>query len=115
MIAVDLPIKTVNTSNSREHWRTVHRRNKATRELVGLKLNTQPRPALPVRVLLTRRSKNLMDAHDNLRVSLKPVVDEIARWLRVDDGDPRVAWCYVQERAPTFGVRIEVTPVEAAP
>lgn len=115
MIRIELPIKTVNTTNSREHWSTVHRRTKATRQIVGLKLNTVQRPALPVRVVLTRQSKNLMDAHDNLRTSLKPVVDEVAKWLRLDDADPRVTWEYIQERARTFGVRIEVTPVEVAP
>jgi hypothetical protein len=115
LIRIELPIKTVNGLNVREHPMARHRRTKATREIVGLKLNGQPKPALPVRVLLTRRSKGLLDKHDGLPAALKPVVDEVAKWLGVDDADPRVTWSYIQERAPTFGVRIEVTPVEAAP
>lgn len=38
-----------------------------------------------------------LDSHDNLRFSLKPLVDFIANSLQVDDADPRIRWEYRQE------------------
>lgn len=38
------------------------------------------------------------DAHDNLRASLKPLVDAIAGSLGVPDNDRRVRWQYSQAR-----------------
>lgn len=38
------------------------------------------------------------DAHDNLRASLKPIVDAIAGSLGVPDNDCRVRWQYAQAR-----------------
>lgn len=83
MIRIDLPIKTVNVANVMEHWRTRHRRNKAIHELIGLKLNGKAKPALPVHVTLTRRSKGTLDKHDNLPISLKPCADAVAKWLGI--------------------------------
>lgn len=108
MIRIDLPIKTVNGLNVREHPMARSRRTKATRQVVGLKLNTQARPPLPVHVTLTRRSRGSLDKHDGLPAALKPVVDEVARWLGIDDADPRLSVEYIQERWPTFGVVILV-------
>ena len=38
------------------------------------------------------------DEHDNLRASLKPLVDAIAGSLGVQDNDARVRWQYAQQR-----------------
>lgn len=38
------------------------------------------------------------DEHDNLRASLKPLVDAIAGTLGVPDNDRRVRWQYAQAR-----------------
>lgn len=38
------------------------------------------------------------DEHDNLRASLKPLVDAIAGSLGVPDNDRRVRWQYAQAR-----------------
>lgn len=54
------------------------------------------RPALPVVVFVERISKCGLDAHDNLRHSLKAVVDGIADWLGINDRDRRVFWDYGQ-------------------
>jgi hypothetical protein len=55
----------------------------------------------------------LLDSHDNLRAALKPIVDQVAVWLGVDDADPRVTWEYGQRRIkrrhqPSVVVEVEV-------
>ncbi len=40
--------------------------------------------------------RGTLDEHDNLRASLKPLVDAIAATLGVSDDDDRVAWEYSQ-------------------
>lgn len=51
-----------------------------------------------------------MDAHENLRIGLKPLVDAIATSLGIDDADPRVTWEYGQQKTagePCVAVVIE--------
>ena len=50
------------------------------------------------------------DAHDNLRASLKPLVDAIAASLGVPDNDRRLRWQYAQQR--TDGAARVVVTVE---
>ena len=47
-------------------------------------------------VTLCCHRKRLLDSHDNLRSSIKPLVDAIAKSLLMDDADPRIAWQYHQ-------------------
>ena len=63
-----------------------------------------------MKVTITRVAPRPLDSHDNLRSSLKAVVDGISDWLGVKDNDERIEWAYAQERgAPkTYAVRIEV-------
>lgn len=42
------------------------------------------------------RSRSLMDSHDNLRASLKPLVDAIALSMGVSDDNPALRWQYEQ-------------------
>lgn len=102
-----IPLRTGRGENNREHWSVRQRRVREERWVVGIVLNPKPRPSLPVQVLLTRVSpgrRRLDD--DNLRGSLKAVRDEIARWLGVDDADPRVRWSYRECRG-SWGVVVE--------
>ena len=65
----------------------------------------------PWSVTLTRVAPSAgLDAHDNLSASFKAIVDELARWLGVDDRNPRVRWQYAQERGP-WAVRIRIEEV----
>lgn len=49
---------------------------------------------------------------DNLTASLKPVRDELADWLGVDDADPRVRWeCGQVESHGTPGVTVRIERV----
>lgn len=115
MIAVTLPIRAESVSNLREHWVKRAGRAKSHRMQAWAELRAadkEPRLLGPVTVTLTRIAPRPLDSHDNLRASLKAVVDGAADWLGVKDNDPRVSWAYAQERAApkTYAVRIEVAP-----
>lgn len=58
-------------------------------------------------VTLLVRKRKLMDEHDNLKASLKPLVDAIAASLRLEDKDPRLRWQYAQVKTTgTLGVTV---------
>ena len=61
------------------------------------------------RVCLVAHLKRPMDGHDNLRASLKPLVDAIAATLGIDDGDKRIEWDYHQIKDRTEGVAVKIT------
>lgn len=128
-ITVEVPIKTPNITNQREHHMARHRRAKAQRGATMLALKTfkhhtaygvramlaqlgeEPRLAFMPNdrrlvVTLTRRSPGALDAHDNLRAALKSVVDAVAEYFEVDDANPRLEWRYAQVRGKA-NVRID--------
>lgn len=95
---------------SGEHWSKRYRRSKDQHEVIGwtllARLGRTP-PSLPVTVTLTRCAPKPFDAHENLPMAFKHVVDAVAKHLGVDDADPRVTWRYEQERG-AYGVRIAI-------
>lgn len=60
-------------------------------------------------VTLTRVGPRTLDT-DNLAGALKGVRDGVADALGIDDGDPRITWCYDQRKG-TYGVQIDVRMV----
>lgn len=96
--------------NAREGWRAADRRKKREKEAVWAHLRSAfglVPPKLPLTITVTRVGPQRLDSHDNLPASCKYVCDEIARWIGVDDRDPRYTWRYAQQRGP-WGVAIEV-------
>jgi len=62
-----------------------------------------------VRVTLLAFRRRLQDS-DNSIASMKPLRDEIAHWLGLDDADTRIAWEYGQQAtrgSEGVAVRIE--------
>jgi hypothetical protein len=111
-VSLYAPIRIASTLNLREHWSARHRRSAQQRRAIALHLlavGGYDRPGLPVRVTLTRIAPRSLDT-DNLAGGFKAVRDEVARWLGVDDADPRVEWAYGQERgkAREYAVRVEI-------
>lgn len=108
-LSCELAIKTVSLLNKREHWRVTAARKKAHRAQVALILRSLDHPTLPVVCRVTRRSTGVLDSHDNLPSAFKNVIDEVAKWLGIDDADPRVRWEYAQEKCKKgdYGIRIE--------
>jgi len=64
-------------------------------------------------VTLTPVAPRALDG-DNLQSAFKAPRDEVARWLGVDDADPRVVWRVAQERTKrgVYGVRVTLAPVD---
>ncbi len=122
MTSVVLPIKTVNTSNGREHWRKVAARAKAHRSGtyaaigatwrrlgLGPELDALDRGGGLV-VTLTRIAPRALDDDGNV-TSLKAVRDGVADAFGLpSDRDPRVSWRYAQARAGVreYAVRVDI-------
>lgn len=111
--SVLIPLKTSSTNTKlRLHWRALRRASKKERDVVRLVLAARfdvakLRAALPVVVVLERRSPGILDG-DNLQGALKAVRDEVAAFLGVDDGGDSVTWSYRQQRTSQYGVHISI-------
>jgi hypothetical protein len=107
MLTVQLPLRTVSGMNAREHPMARHRRVKAEREAVAWTLKGKPVPQLPVVVTMTRLAPSNGLDDDNLASAMKPVRDQIAAWLGVDDRSPLVRWVCDQRR-DKWGVEVQI-------
>jgi hypothetical protein len=101
-----MPIKTGRGLNDRMHWSMRHRL--AVKQRRDACLLCPPHP-LPCVVTMTRLSAGTLD-DDNLRGSLKAVVDGIADRLGVDDASPLVEWRYAQRKVKRghYGVEVQL-------
>jgi hypothetical protein len=83
-----------------EHWRSRAWRVKCERaEMARTLAGVGAPPPGPWIVTVVRLGPRELDAHDNLPLSAKGIVDEIARWLGLKcDEDPQVTWSYAQEK-----------------
>jgi hypothetical protein len=108
---LDLPIKIESLQNMSHHWRVRHHLARSQRHAVYYAMvSVRPAiPPLPVHVKLTRIAPRPLDAHDNLRIGWKAIVDVIAEWYGIKDNDPRISFEYKQERGEpkTYEARIE--------
>ena len=91
------PIKTVSEANQRGHWSKRYSRSKKQRQDIRLFLNACRKPKLPCDVWLIRVGQRQLD-DDNLASAFKAIRDEIADWLKIDDGGSQVMWHYEQRK-----------------
>lgn len=72
-----------------------------------------PAPRLEYRVTIIQCRRRLMDGHDSLPFSVKPLVDEIGLFLGyANDSDPALHWEYGQQRtAGEEGVIVKIQPL----
>jgi hypothetical protein len=107
------------SNRTHKHWRALKDLADAQKSHTGAAVRSIPlvlqndvRMALakePILVRFTVITVQKMD-DDNLQSSVKYYRDEVARWLGVDDGDPRVKYVALWERyrgKSIRGVRIE--------
>jgi hypothetical protein len=115
-IEVTVPYRVVNESNRPGRcWRDRSRRAKQAREAwaamllwAGLAL-TLPNLPTPLAVTLTRIGGRRMD-DDGVAAGCKSLRDAVAQTLGMDDGDPRVTWCYSQRPGPgPVGVEVRIS------
>lgn len=106
-------VRTVSEPNVRGAWFKRAKRAKSQRRIVnyvlGAKMPRRPVPGEVVmaRATLVRFGPGLVDS-DNLQGAMKAIRDGVADVVGIDDGDRRWTWTYEQERARTWGVRIDV-------
>ncbi len=89
-----------------------HPRKRPSRDR-RLAVSTPAPPRVRVHLAVRLAPGHLFDGHDNLRSSLKPLVDAIAETLGVADADSRVEWEYSQAESrgePGVIVTLETVP-----
>ena len=104
-LLIDLPIKS--EANIRGHWIwSWHRKQQHRKEIIIGFMNMAKKPELPCDVTFIRKSPRALD-YDNLVYAFKPIKDCVAELLIPGmakgraDGDPRINWHYMQEKAKT--------------
>jgi hypothetical protein len=76
-------------------------------ELAAVRMSV---PKLPVVVTLTRYGPKKLDSHDNLKLALSPVTDEVARFYEVPDDHAGFEWRFEQSRPNPYGVGVRIVP-----
>lgn len=120
MIVLELPLRV--NANARGHTRfregvTIGGKRFTYRQTAEVLFRTrwQARkvpPKLDAGLLITlkRIAPSKLDAHDNLRTAMKPIVDGIADALGLpNDRDPRVTWAYDQGPRGVREYAVEIT------
>lgn len=114
-VSFELPLQLVNGTNAREHWSKRSERAKRQRSIARMATLSAKGIMLVVEsgrpwiITITRLAPSRGLDSDSLPPSAKHVRDGIADALCIDDGDESQAtWLYRQERAPEFGVRVEI-------
>jgi len=112
-----LPIVTVSEGNLFEHWTKANARHKRQKKDINHYLSEiSAYKDKKIVVKLVRIASRKLDAHDNLRMSFKFVVDAIADILnpgkaagRADDSD-LIEWQYGQEKGKPKekAIRVEI-------
>ena len=111
---LELPIRTVNSLNTREHWSKRAKRAKAHRNGVAMVVRAahggrELKPSGALTVTLTRIAPRALDGHDGLPASLKACVDGVADALGLaNDRDARVTWLYSQRRGKPRQYAVEL-------
>lgn len=112
MICLEIPLKTVNGLNRREHWAVAASRAKKERQTTRLCVRCAIRPISGdlnghYKITLTRFGKRKMDG-DGVQASFKHVRDGIADALGINDGDDRLEWVYAQCSSKKYYISINI-------
>ena len=103
-----IPLYLPSLANRRMHWMKLAKLKQCQRWIVRAHLATfQPPKQLPATVTITRCGPRRLDLDNNV-AACKAVVDELADWFGVDDGDPRYDWRFDQRKAHRYSVEIQI-------
>lgn len=97
-------------TKSKHHTKMVHEQRNLTRMFFSARAT---KVDLPIRLTLIRIAPRKLDAHENLPMCFKSIVDGIADWLGVDDRSG-IECSYDQQKAKTPNTYGCVVIVEAA-
>jgi hypothetical protein len=113
-----MPIKTVSESNNFDPWRKKsarHKSQKISTRFCLLQSRGTKEIKIPCKIKLTRISPRFLDEHDNLRVSLKYILDALCEEIMDDrrsgraDSLPGLSFEYAQEKSKNHGVKVEIS------
>ncbi len=118
-------VKTVSEANNFDPWRKKHQRHKMQKRAVAFAFiqgRSDPNRefrfkniTLPCTVKLTRLSSRFLDEHDNLRMALKYINDQLCAEITQNfipgraDNYEGFTFEYAQEKSKKQGVKIEIT------
>lgn len=113
-----IPLKTVSEANNSDHWTKKSKRHKLQKlKVKAIFLKERPPITIPCSVVLVRIAPRELDEHDNLRTSLKYIVDAISEYLipgkaigRADDCK-EITWDYKQEKGDPkeYAISIQIS------
>ncbi len=106
--------KTVSEANNFDHWTKKSARHKRQKKKVSVAINPfRKHLFFPCILRLTRYAPRFLDAHDNLRMSLKYIVDQVCAEITQDfragraDDKEGFTFEYAQEKSKEYKVKIE--------
>ena len=117
ILSVTFPMLVPSAANTREHYGAKLRRVRSQRDgalaqvmfaHAGMGPHTPWKRCLPMRIQITRIAARALD-DDNLAYACKAIRDGVALAIGIDDGDPRIAWEYAQERPAPNGPHVRIT------
>ena len=109
----------VSEANTSEHWSKKSSRHKMQKMLINAYMNRQQRPQPPCLITLTRIAPRLLDAEDNLPMSMKYFKDAIADFIypglaagRADD-NANLSWTFRQQKGKVkeYALKVEISNV----
>lgn len=110
-----LPIKTVSEANISEPWQKKMRRHREQKSMISYAMSQiGDRIHLPCKIILKRYGKRLLDAHDNLPISFKHILDHICAHITGDkrpgraDGYAGFTFVYDQEKSKEYFIKITI-------
>lgn len=112
-ISIILPIKACNEANSSDHWTKKQKRHKSQKKAIFIAMLPIKHLIMPpCKVTLIRYAPKQLDAHDNLPMSFKYIVDAIAAAITDDyrpglaDGNKNLSWSYDQVKDKKYRINI---------
>lgn len=114
-VSFTLPLKTFSEANISEHWRVRADRHKKQKAHVGYAMNlVKSKIKMPCTVTLKRYGKRLLDAHDNLPISFKHILDQVCIGITGDkrpgraDGHSGLTFKYQQEKSKEYFIKVTI-------
>lgn len=115
-IEIVLPLRTVSEANCFEPWRKKYKRHKAQKRAVTFALiPVKQSIKLPCLLRITRYAPKELDAHDNLRMAVKYILDQCCAEITNDfrpgraDSNAFFTFEYDQKKCKTYAVKIEIS------
>lgn len=116
ILSFTIPIRTVSEANSSEHWVKKHKRHWQQKLLIkSAFIKEKIDVSLPCKITVVRIAPRALDKHDNLRTSLKYIVDAISENItgikkagRADDIEG-FEWEYDQRKGKAKEYAVEIT------